>query len=343
LLINALIVVAKILVLLVGWLTLTAYMTLAERKICAHLQHRVGPNRVGPWGLLQPVADGLKLIVKEDIIPLEVDRFLYVFAPILSVSTAMLAISIIPLGNTITIGGHEIGLYVLNANVGILVFLAISSLAVYGIVIGGWSSNSKYSTLGAIRTGAQMISYELALGLAVVCAVMMAGSLSLVDIVESQGKVWNILRLPHGLIGGVIFIIAMLAEMNRGPFDLPEAEQELVAGYHTEYSSMKFGSFFVGEYGNIITASALISTLYFGGYKGLPFIEYFGLPSNLWIPGFVWLLIKVAFFAFLIVWVRWTLPRFRYDQLMNFGWKVLLPIAIGNVVLTGVMKMYVGW
>ena len=342
-LINALIVVAKVLVLLVGWLALTAYMTLAERKICAHIQHRVGPNRVGPWGLLQPIADGIKLIVKEDIIPLHVDRFLYIFAPILSVSTAMLAVSVIPLGNKITIAGREVGLYVLNANVGILVFLAISSLSVYGIVLAGWSSNNKYSTFGAIRTGAQMISYELALGLAVVCVVMMAGSLSLVDIVESQSRVWNIFRLPHGLIGGVIFIIAMLAEMNRAPFDLPEAEQELVAGYHTEYSSMKFASFFLGEYGNIITVSALISTLYFGGYKGLPFVEYLGLPSNLWIPGFVWLLIKVAFFAFLIVWVRWTLPRFRYDQLMGFGWKVLLPIAIGNVVLTGLMKVYAGW
>ena len=342
-LINALVILVKIVVLLAGYLVLTAYMTLAERKICAHIQHRIGPNRVGPWGLLQPIADGLKLIFKVDIIPLHVDKFLYILAPIMSVSIAMLAIAVIPFGNKVTIGGHQIGLYLLDANVGILVFLALSSLAVYGIVLAGWASNNKYSTFGAIRTGAQMISYELALGLSVVCAVIMSGSLSLVDIVESQEYVWNIFKLPHGLIGGIIFIIAMIAETNRGPFDLPEAEQELVAGYHTEYSSMKFGSFFVGEYGNIITASALISTMYFGGYKGLPFIAYLGLPSNLWIPGFIWVFIKVAFFAFFYVWIRWTLPRFRYDQLMNFGWKVLLPLAIGNVVLAGIMKMYVGW
>ena len=318
-------------------------MTLAERKLCAWIQQRVGPNRVGPWGLLQPVADGLKLIFKEDIIPNHVDKFLYVLAPIISVTAAMLAISVIPFGNKITIGGREIGLYILDTNVGILVFLAISSLAVYGFAIGGFASNNKYSMLGAIRTGAQMISYEIALGLSVVCAVIMTGSLSMVDIVEAQGSIWNIFRLPHGLIGGIIFIIAMIAESNRAPFDLPEAETELVAGYHTEYSSMKFGAYFVAEYGNIITVSALIATMYFGGYKGLPFISYLGLPSNLWIPGFIWLLAKVGFFAFFIVWVRWTLPRFRYDQLMNFGWKVLLPVAIGNVVLSGIMKIYAGW
>jgi len=346
--IDVVIMLVKILVVMVAWLTLTAYNTLYERKVCGYIQSRYGPNRAGPLGLGQPIADALKLLMKEDLMPGAVNRVLFVAAPIIAILTAIIMFSAIPFGGsiTLTLGGQErvIPLHIANINVGILYIFAISSISVYGIVLGGWSSNNKYSLLGGLRTGAQMISYELAMGLGIITVVMMTGSLSLVDIVSEQvihvgGKtlpMWNMFKLPHGLIGFVIFLIAMFAETNRAPFDLPEAEQELVAGYHTEYSAMKFGGFFVAEYGNMITASAIIATLYMGGWMGLPIV------GTLYIPGFIWLIAKIAFLCFVFIWVRWTIPRFRYDQLMSIGWKILLPVGLANVFLVSIINYIFG-
>jgi NADH-quinone oxidoreductase subunit H len=294
-----------------------AYVTLLERKVLGDIQVRFGPSRVGPFGLLQPIADGMKLMFKEDIVPANADRFIFFLAPAISFIPALIVFAVIPFGPSFVIT---------DVNVGLLYIFAVASLGVYGIVLAGWASNSKYSLLGGLRAAAQMVSYELSLGLSVLGVVMMTGSLSLVDIVEAQGGTWYGIFPKWNVIpqflGFAIFLVSSNAELNRAPFDLPEAETELVAGFHTEYSSMKFAMFFLAEYANMIAASALATTLFLGGWQG-PFF-----------PPVVWFVLKVFGFIFLFIWLRATLPRFRYDQLMGFGWKVLLPLALANVMLT---------
>ena len=327
------ITLGKVLIVMITWLTLTAYNTLYERRICALMQGRYGPNRAGPQGFLQPIADAVKLLLKEDLMPTNVNRVLFVLAPILAIFTAIVMFAVVPFTDDFTWFGRTISGHIADINVGVLYVFAISSTAVYGILLGGWSSNNKYSLLGALRTGASMVSYELGMGLGIIIVIMMSGSLSLVDIVNDQKTLWNAFVFPHGIIAFVVFLIAMFAETNRAPFDLPEAEQELVAGYHTEYSAMKFGGFFVAEYGNMITASAIISTFFFGGWLLLPFGTPAATPAWLKAIGPLVLILKIAFFCFVFIWVRWTIPRFRYDQLMNIGWKVLLPVGIGNIAV----------
>jgi NADH-quinone oxidoreductase subunit H len=316
-----LVAVVKSILILAILLTGFAYATLLERKLVAGIQVRYGPNRVGPWGLLQPLADGIKLAFKEDTTPRGADRFLFTLAPLISTVMALCAFAVIPVGPAITIAGQTIGLELADVNIALLYLLAITSLSVYGIVLAGWSSNNKYSLLGGIRSSAQMISYELSLGLALVGVMLITGSLRLTDIVEAQRSVWFVFLQPLGFI---VYIISAIAETNRAPFDLPEAESELVAGYHTEYSGMKFAMFFMAEYINMITVSSIATTLFFGGWHGP-----FGLLDGPW-----WFFLKVFIFMCIYVWIRATLPRFRYDRLMNFGWKVLLPLALLNTLLT---------
>jgi NADH-quinone oxidoreductase subunit H len=308
----------------------------AERKVSGYIQNRPGPNRVGPGGFLQPFADVLKLIMKEDIKPTQANVFVHALAPVLMVVIAMTTASLIPFAR---------GVVIVDTELSLLVVLALTSVAVYGITLAGWSSNSKYSLLGGLRSSAQMISYELSMGLAALTVVLITGSLSLVEIVEGQAGGaallgWNIFKAP---VAGIIFIVCAFAETNRAPFDLPEAEQELVGGYHTEYSGMKFGMFFLAEYVNFYIASFIIATLFFGGYL-IPFepqlLATFPILEGSIALGFlqiVSLFLKVAFFSFLFIWVRWTLPRFKYTQLMELGWKKLLPIALANVVLYAIV------
>ncbi len=330
---------AKIGLILFINLTLVAYLVQTERKVCAYIQNRIGPNRVGPYGLLQPLADIVKLFMKEDIVPVAANKFVHSLAPLISLTVALTTFAIIPFGNTITIAGQTYKLMIADVNVGILYILALASLGVYGITLSGWASNNKYSLLGGLRATAQMISYELSMGLSIIGVVLIAGTLQLDGIVEKQGQylfgflpTWNLFLQPLGFI---TFLVSSFAETNRLPFDLPEAEPELVAGYHTEYSGMKFGLFFLAEYANMITASAVITSLYLGGWQ-FPFIEHFGFSeltvSLLQVGAFA---IKVALVLLFFIVIRWTLPRFRYDQLMNIGWKVMLPISLINIVLTG--------
>jgi NADH-quinone oxidoreductase subunit H len=305
-----------------------AYLTLFERRVLAKMQVRIGPNRAGPWGLLQPIADGIKLVFKEELIPAGADRTLFILAPIITVIPALILFAVIPLGPDVVIFGRQISLGLSdNINIGMLYLTAITSIAVYGIVIAGWSSNNKYALLGGIRSSAQMVSYELALGLVFVGPILMAGSMSLREIVLDQQHLWYGVLQPLGFI---IFLIASLAEVNRAPFDMPEAEQELTAGYHVEYSGMKFALFFMAEYVKMIAVSTIGATLFLGGFWG-PGVEQ--IP---WL-GPLYLLAKVVALVFLQLWVRATLPRFRYDRLMAFGWKVLLPISLLNVVVTSVL------
>jgi NADH-quinone oxidoreductase subunit H len=311
-------------------------LTLLERKVSGWIQDRYGPNRVGPRGILQPIADAVKFLVKEDIIPSHVDRFLYILAPALILIPALLTFAVIPFGGTLVFmkeQGHTIiNFQIADLNVGILYILAISSLGVYGIVVGGWASNNKYSLLGGLRSSAQMISYEIAMGLSIISVILLSGSLRLNDVVLSQTSLWNVFRQPLAFL---IFLVSAFAETNRLPFDLPEAEQELVGGYHTEYSSMKFASFMLSEYINMITASALIVTLFFGGWH-VPFLFQVWHPGEL-VKQLIQILafaLKTGFFLFFFMWVRWTLPRFRYDHLMNLGWKTLLPLALLNIIVT---------
>ena len=314
-------------IILGGVLTAFAYVTLLERRLLARFQLRVGPNRVGPLGLLQPLADGIKLIFKESFIPAQADKFVYIVAPIISVVAALFVYAVIPIGPPVWLFGREVALYVADVNVGILLVLAASSIGVYGIILGGWASDNKYSLLGSLRSTAQVISYELTLGLAVLAVVMMARSLSLVEIVRAQSHVWFAVTQP---VAFVLFLIAGLAETNRSPFDLPEAEQELIAGYQTEYGGFAFAMFYVGEYVGVITMGALSATLFLGGWQG---------P---WHPSVVWFLIKVFAVVFVFVWVRATLPRLRYDQLMGFGWKVLVPVGLANLAVTGLALVWRG-
>lgn len=298
-----------------------------ERKIMAHMQVRLGPMRVGPHGLLQPIADGIKLLFKEDIIPERANKFLFVLAPIMTLVPALITFAVIPFGDKIKIFGYSIDLVITDINVGFLYIFAVSSLGVYGVVMAGWASNNKYSLLGGIRSSAQMISYELTLGLSLIGVVMLTGSLSLVDIVNAQAKIWNIILQP---IGFFIYVTSAFAEVNRTPFDLPEAESELVAGYHTEYSSMKFAMFFMAEYANMITVSAIAVTFFLGGWQG-PFL-----------PPVVWFMLKLSGCLFFFIWIRSTYPRLRYDQLMHFGWKFLLPLSLFNILITGLVMVIKG-
>lgn len=319
----------KAIVIVIGLLTAYAYLTLMERIVVAKVQVRIGPNRVGPHGLLQPIADAIKTIFKEDIVPAQADKLVYIIAPGLAVGMALMAWAVIPLNPPVTIAGYTINFQLTDVNIAVLYLLAIGSLGVYGIVLGGWSANNKYSLLGGLRSTAQMVSYEVSLGLSLVGVIMISQSLSLVDIVEKQGTIWNVVWQPLGLI---IYFVAATAEVNRLPFDLPEAETELVAGYATEYGSLKFALLYMAEYINMVTVSAIASTMFLGGYQGP-----FGI-----LPGFHWLFIKIMFFIFVLMWIRYTLPRFRYDQLMRFGWKVLLPLAVANIFVTAVVLVLIG-
>lgn len=315
------IMVTKIVVVFGLMLLSVTYLTWLERKVIGDIQVRLGPMRVGPHGLLQPIADGLKLLFKEEIVPQAADRMLYLLAPALALIPAFISFAVIPFGDQVRLFGQSIDLVIADVNIGLLYVFGVASLGVYGIVLGGWASNNKYALLGGLRASAQMISYELSLGLSVVGVVMLSQSLSLVQIVDTQARVWFIFLQP---IGFIIFLICAVAETNRAPFDLPEAETELVAGFHVEYSSMKFAMFFMAEYANMITVSAMATTLFLGGWRG---------P---WLPPVVWFLVKLYLFIFLFIWLRGTLPRFRYDQLMRFGWKVLLPVALVNIMITAV-------
>lgn len=297
-----------------------AYMTFCERVLMARMQLRLGPNRVGPLGLLQPIADGIKLLCKEGFQPAAVDKFIYWLAPAISLFLALFSFVLIPVGGTVQIVGREIALRIADVNAGIVFFLAFSSLAVYGVVLAGWASNNRYSLLGAVRGTAQMISYEIPMGISLLTIVLAAGTLRLTDIVAAQENYhWYIWSNP---IGFFIYVLTAFAETNRAPFDLPEAEQELTAGYHTEYGGMKFAMFFLAEYVNILAVSAIAVTLFLGGWEG---------PGNIPV---IWFVLKVAVFVFIFMWVRATMPRLRYDQLMSFGWKILIPLATVNLIGT---------
>jgi len=332
----------KIVILIGIVLTAVAYISLAERKIAGFIQERYGPNRVGPWGLLQPVADGLKFIFKEEVIPAMAHRPTFLLAPAITLTTAFATWAVLPFGGPFSAFGTRIVPQIADLDVGILYILAIASLGVYGIVLAGWSSNNKYSLMGGLRSSAQLISYELSMTLSIVGVLMASGSLKLGDIVQAQiGSVWYIVAMPLGFF---VFIVAAFAETNRLPFDLPEAEAEIVAGYHTEYSSMKFAMFYMGEYVNVTMSSCMMVLLFFGGWH-LPFVE--GLLAGVSEPSrwAVHILIfgaKVTGLVFLYMWVRWTLPRFRYDQLMHLGWKVLLPMALLNILYVG-GAILLGW
>ncbi len=325
--------VVLILSIFVITLVIAMYSTYGERKIAAFMQDRLGPNRAGIFGILQPLADGVKMFMKEELIPDISNKVLFILGPCLAMTTALMTSVIIPWGSTINIFGSDFSLQVTDLNIGVLYVFAVTSIGVYGIMIGGWASNNKYSLLGALRASSQMISYEIAMGLAIIALIMSTGTLSLKEISAAQsGFHWNIFVQPLGFL---IFIICSFAETNRAPFDLPECETELIGGYHTEYSSMKLGFYLFAEYINMFIASAVISTLYFGGYN-FPFMNDMGLSSNaITILGVVFLFAKIFFFIFFFMWIRWTIPRFRYDQLMRLGWTVLIPLAIFNILLTG--------
>ncbi len=329
-------------VVIMGSLVIAMYETYAERKIAAVMQDRRGPNRAGPFGILQPLADGLKLFFKEEIIPSSSSKALFILGPSLAMLTAMMTCAIIPWGNTVEIFGRTVSLQIADINIGILYVFGVVSLGVYGIMIGGWSSNNKFSLMAAMRGASQVISYELAMGLSLIALLMLTGSLSMKTIVEQQmqpGHLWNIVYQPLGFL---IFFVCALAECNRAPFDLPEAESELNMGYHQEYSSMKLGFYLFSEYINMFISSAIMATLFFGGYD-FPFVNESALSPNIAaLVGIVALMAKIFFFIFVFMWIRWTLPRFRYDQLMNLGWKGLIPLALVNMLVTGAWILWRG-
>lgn len=307
-------------------ITFFAYMSLFERKLIGRAQARYGPNRVGPWGYLQPLADVVKLIFKEDFVPNGANRWLFQLAPVMSLVTAVTALALIPFGDPVNILGQDVNLVGIDVSIGLLIVFALSGMGFYGLILGGWASGNKYSLLGSARTAAQLVSYEVAMGLSVVGVVLISQSLSLMDIVhKQQDTVWYIVCQP---VGFAIFVITAVAETNRTPFDLPESESELVAGYMTEYGGLKFAMYMMAEYINMIVVSAIGATLFLGGFAG---------P---WLPGWLWLIIKVLGLLFVFIWLRATLPRLRYDQLMRFGWKVMLPIALGNIVLTAIAAYF---
>jgi NADH-quinone oxidoreductase subunit H len=331
--------VIKIVIALFVLLTAVAYTVWLERKVVGHIQNRWGPTRVGPFGLLQPLADGIKFLFKEDLTPPHVYKPLYIAAPMIALVCALTSISVIPVGNWVTVAGVHTPLQITDLNIGLLLILGITSMGVYGVALAGWSSNNKYSLLGGLRASAQMVSYEVSLGLSLVGVLIVAGSFSLRDIVEAQGgHFWGFIPKWNIFYGGqivafFIYLISAYAETNRVPFDLPEAESELVAGYHTEYSAMKFAMFFMAEYANMITVACVASLLFLGGWHG----PVFGPPILQAILPISWFVLRVFGFLFVYIWVRGTLPRFRYDQLMAFGWKFLLPLAIANLVITALV------
>ena len=319
-------------------LVIAMYATWAERKVAAVMQDRIGPSRAGPFGLFQPLADGVKLFMKEEIIPTTSSKFLFVMAPALAMITALMTSAVVPWGPTVNLFGREISLQVADINIGILYVFGVVSLGVYGIMIGGWASNNKFSLISSIRGASQMISYELAMGLALIALLMMTGSLRLSVIVAQQSEGlfnWNVMYQPLGFL---IFFICALAECNRTPFDLPEAENELNFGYHQEYSSMKLGFYLFAEYINMFMSGVIMSTLFFGGYD-IPFVNESAWGTHWWVGvvGFVVLMTKAVLFVLLFMWIRWTIPRFRYDQLMNLGWKGLIPLSLLNMILTAVV------
>jgi len=319
-------------------LVIAMYTTFAERKVAAILQDRRGPNRAGPFGLLQPLADGLKLFFKEEIIPNFSSKFLFILGPALAMLTATMTSAVIPWGDKVHLFGRDISLQIADVNIGILYVFGVVSLGVYGIMIGSWASNNKFSLLGGLRAASQIISYELAMGISLIALLMITGTLSLKEmVVQQQNGFWNIVYQPLGFL---IFLICAFAECNRTPFDLPEAENELIGGYHTEYSSMKLGFYLFAEYINMFISSVIMATLFFGGYD-IPFFDESTLAPNIAaILGVVALMIKVCFFIFLFMWVRWTIPRFRYDQLMHLGWRILIPLALFNMLVTAAVILY---
>ena len=331
---------ALVLLLFLISLGVAAYQTYFERKLAAWIQDRVGPDRAGPFGILQPIADGTKMFLKEDFIPAKADKWLFIIGPGISMFTALITSSVIPWGTNLNLFGRDISLQVADFNIGILFVFGVVSIGVYGIMIGGWASNNKYSLYGAIRASSQMISYELAMGISAITIVMLTGSLSLNDIVQSQhGMNWNIFYQPLAFF---IFFITSLAELNRAPFDLPECESELIGGYHTEYSSMKLGLYLFSEYTSMFVSSAIMAVMFFGGYN-FPGMDAFSgnILAILSIAAFA---LKIFLIIFVIMWIRWTIPRFRFDQLMHLGWKVLIPVAIVNMLITGLVVAWnQGW
>jgi len=316
-----------------GLLGTAALMTLAERKVSAWMQYRVGPNRVGPFGLLQPLADGVKLIMKEEVVPDGANKWLFRMAPMMAAMPGMLAVAVIPFGGEVVSGDPRTNISIADLDIGILYLLAVGGLGVYGVILGGWASNSKYSLLGGLRASAQMISYELSLLLAILAVIALTGTLNLREMVEAQSTIgsWVIWKQPLAFL---LFVIATFAETNRHPFDFAECEPELVGGFHTEFSSMKFALFFLGEYSAMVVMACLTVTLFLGGFS-VPF-----MPEAHWALGLGAFMTKTAFFLFLFIWVRWTLPRFRFDQLMNLGWKVMLPLALFNLFVTGLVLAF---
>jgi NADH-quinone oxidoreductase subunit H len=327
----------KILVLLNAVLVAVTYMVLLERKVIAWVQVRLGPMRVGPYGALQPIADAIKLLLKEDITPARADKWVFTLAPIISMVPALIAFAVIPFDREITLFGYRISLYVADINVGLLYILAATSISVYGIILAGYSSNSKFPLLAGLRASAQLISYEVAVTLMLVSMAATAGTLSMVGIVEAQFRSgwWFAFIQP---VAFVILFVGGLAETNRAPFDLPEAEQELTGGFHTEYSGMRFALFFLAEYANMIVISAVVTTVFLGGWlRPFPNVAFFRFLDV--VPGWIWFLLKTFVFLYVFIWIRATLPRYRYDQLMRLGWKVLIPLAIANLVLTGIVRV----
>ncbi|MGD8329250.1 MAG: NADH-quinone oxidoreductase subunit NuoH [Acidobacteriota bacterium] len=336
---NVIIPLVLIAIILAVFPLLVGYIVYVERKVLAFIQSRLGPMRVGPWGLLQPIADALKLLTKEDIAPRTADAAVFKAAPIILLVVGLTALSFLPMGEGFDLFGYHIRLSIVDVNVGVLGLLAISSLSIYSLILGGWASNSKYPLLGALRSAAQMVSYEVALAFTVLATLMIAGTLSLNGIIEAQRQMglWYVFVQP---VGFVLFIIAMVAETNRLPFDLPEAESELVAGYFTEYSGFRWSFFMLGEYAAMTVMSGLLVTLYLGGWMR-PFPNVAMLSFLDFIPGFIWFVLKVGFFMYFFIWIRGTYPRYRYDQLMGLGWKVFIPVSIANLFVTGLMILVV--
>ncbi|MFN8309191.1 MAG: NADH-quinone oxidoreductase subunit NuoH [Chitinophagales bacterium] len=334
---------AIILVVFAITMLIALYSTFAERVLAGYFQDRLGPNRSGPGGLLQPLADGLKMFTKEDFIPNTPNKLLFILGPGIAMTTALMTSVVIPWGKSISIMGHEVVLQAADVNIAILYVFGVISIGVYGIMIGGWASNNKFSLLGAVRASSQMISYEVAMGLSIIAVLMMTGSLSLRTISEQQGGFggvnWNVFYQP---IAFLVFLICAFAETNRTPFDLPECESELVGGYHTEYSSMKLGFFLFAEYVNMFISCAIIATLFFGGYNypGMHWVHDAAGANVANVLGVLAFFVKIFFGIFFYMWVRWTVPRFRYDQLMNLGWKILIPLSIGNIILTGLIILW---
>ena len=330
----------KIVFVLTGVLITVMYLVLLERKVQAWVQTRLGPMRVGPHGVLQPVADVVKLFIKEDITPVRADKWVFTLAPVIVLVPALIAFAVIPFGPEVNLFGRPVPLYITDLNVGLLYIVSVASIGVYGIILGGWSSNSKYPLLGGLRSSAQLISYEVAVTLTFVSVILAAGSLSMVQIVEAQRQngVWFAFVQPVALF---IYAVGALAETNRTPFDLPEAESELVAGFHTEYSGMRFALFFLAEYANMIVVSAVATTLFFGGWLR-PFPDVEALSFLGFVPGWIWFMLKTFALLYVFLWIRATLPRYRYDQLMGLGWKLLIPLAIANIVVTAAVKVILG-